>query len=182
MSSRCRPPRGLGGKKSGQCEEQSSLITRSVNADEALVLRGWRAAGETGSGELQHHRNMKAPTSWRGFLLGGAGLLDGGRQWVSEGAGVCVGGGGCRVQAKQHSQRNVWNSERKSYILLRGRCSAVATATGINSPAFISFCCFLFSNRVVFYYFITVLCVLFMLKDNWSLNALKTGQITVLAI
>lgn len=40
MSSRRRPPRGLGGKKSGQCEEQSSLITRSVNADKALVLRG----------------------------------------------------------------------------------------------------------------------------------------------
>lgn len=58
------------------------------------MFGGGGAAGETGSGELQHHRNMKAPTSWRGFLLAGAGLLDGGRQWVSEGGGVRQSRGG----------------------------------------------------------------------------------------
>lgn len=76
---------------------------------------------------------MKAPTSWRGFLLAGAGLLDGGRQWVSEGDGGGVAGaaagegegegsGGVRFKrgsarshelVGEHAQRNISDSERK---------------------------------------------------------------------
>lgn len=121
MSSGCRPPRGLGEKNQKKRKVSSMKGVQSAGqAVQTWCLGGWRAAGETGSGELQHHRNMKAPTSWRGFLLAGAGLLDGGRQRVSEGGGAGRGGGGvrgCRVQAEQHSlvgkhaQRDISNSE-----------------------------------------------------------------------
>lgn len=157
MSSRCRPPRGLGEKKKGK----KWAVWRTVQSNHPVSQRrqGPGVSGVMGCGGNRKRRTPTPQEHEGSDQLAGLPPRRGGApgwreavgKWGGGGGGLGQGGGwGCRVQTKQHSQRNIWNTERKSFILLRARCSAVATATGINSLAFTFFCCFLFSNRVVF--------------------------------